>query len=526
MKVYTVRQGDSLFKIAKKIYGDGQKYRQLAAYNGMIDPNALEVGQKLRIPDASKLGELSSKSLSVWHNYSGGKIWWRVTKKGVAIKNKGVVKNSKYTKQVTEIWEQYQTPILAASKKYGVPIPAIIATIFTESSGKAKAYRYEPLFYRRYIKNQKQWKNSPYYKSPRRIAASYGLVQVMYTTAYKIGFRGKPEDLYEPEANIDAGAAYIASAYQVKNHEWDPPKIACAYNAGSVRATTKNNWGMYHHPGHLGRWIPAYNGAIEVLGAAELEQPSQPTETKPSDSSVVTLQFFFAKQNGDSWKSMIVDMFKHEEQGLGDPVAFTIRSASSLEDGDYSYDLPNIAKGRYDFVFTDAKTGSVLDDISDVVAENNPTVIDLRSDAGTSRTTPEGERQKATLRIQFTERPGRPWLPVIIDIFKYEENEFVEPKIVNLENPPQEQDGMFTYDIPDVEYGSYELEFTDAETLVVIHEITNCTINQDLVTVEVGFGEGLQSVKLLPSAPENKDEAETQSESRWEKFKAFLKKYW
>ena len=140
MKVYTVRQGDSLFKIARRFYGNGYKYTQLAAYNGLQHPNRLEVGQVLRIPEVSELERL----LQVW----------RVTPTGVEIKDRGVVKDAKYTQRVTEIWKTYQAPVLAASKKYGVPIPAIIATISTESNGNPSAYRYEPLFYRRYIKNK------------------------------------------------------------------------------------------------------------------------------------------------------------------------------------------------------------------------------------------------------------------------------------------------------------------------------------------------------------------------------------
>jgi len=46
---YTVKKGDSLWKIAKKLLGSGNKYRQIQSANGLS--NALiKVGQKLKIP--------------------------------------------------------------------------------------------------------------------------------------------------------------------------------------------------------------------------------------------------------------------------------------------------------------------------------------------------------------------------------------------------------------------------------------------------------------------------------------------
>lgn len=48
--LYTVKKGDSLWKIAAENMGNGLRYKELAAYN-QIDPKAiLRVGQKLRIP--------------------------------------------------------------------------------------------------------------------------------------------------------------------------------------------------------------------------------------------------------------------------------------------------------------------------------------------------------------------------------------------------------------------------------------------------------------------------------------------
>ncbi len=46
-KSYTVQKGDSLWTICKKFYGDGSKYKDVAAKNNIANPNFLSVGQVL-----------------------------------------------------------------------------------------------------------------------------------------------------------------------------------------------------------------------------------------------------------------------------------------------------------------------------------------------------------------------------------------------------------------------------------------------------------------------------------------------
>jgi nucleoid-associated protein YgaU len=47
---YTVQKGDTLWAIAKKYYGDGNKYTEIAKANNISNPNVISVGQKLLIP--------------------------------------------------------------------------------------------------------------------------------------------------------------------------------------------------------------------------------------------------------------------------------------------------------------------------------------------------------------------------------------------------------------------------------------------------------------------------------------------
>ena len=51
--VYTVKPGDSLSKIAKSAYDDASKYMKIFEANKdqLKDPDRIQVGQKLKVPD-------------------------------------------------------------------------------------------------------------------------------------------------------------------------------------------------------------------------------------------------------------------------------------------------------------------------------------------------------------------------------------------------------------------------------------------------------------------------------------------
>lgn len=47
---YTVVSGDSFWGIAKKVYGDGNKYPKILEYNGMTENDTIYAGDILKIP--------------------------------------------------------------------------------------------------------------------------------------------------------------------------------------------------------------------------------------------------------------------------------------------------------------------------------------------------------------------------------------------------------------------------------------------------------------------------------------------
>jgi len=78
----------------------------------------------------------------------------------------------------------YEDIINRVAQRYGVDPRLIYATIMTESAGNPNISRYEP-----HLRE-----------------SSWGLGQILESTARSLGFRGTIEDLKNPEINIDVTA--------------------------------------------------------------------------------------------------------------------------------------------------------------------------------------------------------------------------------------------------------------------------------------------------------------------------------
>lgn len=66
---YTVKEGDTLFEITQSKYGDGYKYLEVAMLNKISNPDQIEVGSKIKLPE--KL-ESKSKTYTV---KEGDSLW-------------------------------------------------------------------------------------------------------------------------------------------------------------------------------------------------------------------------------------------------------------------------------------------------------------------------------------------------------------------------------------------------------------------------------------------------------------------
>lgn len=61
---YVVQRGDTLWAIAKWVYGDGSLYGKLAAANHIANPNLIYPGQVLQLPDAEALPAAGKRTRS------------------------------------------------------------------------------------------------------------------------------------------------------------------------------------------------------------------------------------------------------------------------------------------------------------------------------------------------------------------------------------------------------------------------------------------------------------------------------
>lgn len=100
------------------------------------------------------------------------------------------------------------------------------AIVVMESAGMADAFRFEPAFYRTYLQ-----KNAHYAgQIPRRVGSSYGLMQVMFSTAEEHGYTDVPEKLFIPEIGLEYGCRCLARL--VKWSGGNVRQAVAAYNGG------------------------------------------------------------------------------------------------------------------------------------------------------------------------------------------------------------------------------------------------------------------------------------------------------
>lgn len=184
-------------------------------------------------------------------------IQWALQADGISIEGKAPERTSGEPKTVTRIWRDLRGPLVQWSTTLGVPVELIIATICTESGGNLNIKaRKEP----GYISDE---------ETPHRI--SPGIMQTLISTARAAVGSAEVDRawLEQPANSIRAGTAYIAGQWKVTH--FDPPKVACAYNAGGIyhNDAAQNRWKMRQYPigtaEHANRFVKWFNDCFEVL---------------------------------------------------------------------------------------------------------------------------------------------------------------------------------------------------------------------------------------------------------------------
>lgn len=193
------------------------------------------------------------------HRRFDGGVLWSLTKDGVSVDGKPPAGTTGKPETVIKVWNTFGDSIRRWSEAFKVPAELIIATICTESGGKPQARREEP----GYISDD---------QTPDNI--SIGLMQTLISTAQRTLNLDyvNGQWLLDPDNSIRAGTAYIA--VQSRHTLYDPPVVACAYNAGGVYFNDgeENRWRMRQFPigtgKHADRFVEWFNDCFRVFGGA------------------------------------------------------------------------------------------------------------------------------------------------------------------------------------------------------------------------------------------------------------------
>jgi soluble lytic murein transglycosylase-like protein len=100
------------------------------------------------------------------------------------------------------ISSEYDKVFCVAGKRFNVKKLLLKSLAICESSLDKNAYRYEELYWERYMKDKPEWVG----KDPKVVSASYGLCQIMFPVAVNLGFVGSAEELCDPMINVMLGA--------------------------------------------------------------------------------------------------------------------------------------------------------------------------------------------------------------------------------------------------------------------------------------------------------------------------------
>jgi len=212
-----------------------------------------------------------------WHGngFGTGTQQWKLDATGVRVREGSgadrVPRSGGDPATARNVWQRYAAPIQKCAAAYGVPLELIVATICTESGGKADCCREEP----GYVSDS---------ATPGRV--SPGLMQTLISTARAA--TGDPTldrtRLFDPETAIRAGTLYLRQQAMRRTGptNFDPPLVACAYNAGSLRPAG-NRWGLVQTLRdqklgtlHADAFVEYFNDCFAVLAEAP------PLATAPS----------------------------------------------------------------------------------------------------------------------------------------------------------------------------------------------------------------------------------------------------
>lgn len=165
--------------------------------------------------------------------------------------------------------ERFAGFIAQSANVYNVPETWIRAVILTESSGNPNAFRST---------------------SPRD--TSYGLMQLTLPTALGLGFSGDPNNLFDPETNIDLGTKLLGQLRQRFGD--DVSAVYSAYNSGGGSNYLSNS----SVAAHVNNFLNNLSSVAAQVETAIADNPGAATGGGIGIVLVLILVWYFVKQKG------------------------------------------------------------------------------------------------------------------------------------------------------------------------------------------------------------------------------------
>lgn len=190
------------------------------------------------------------------HTLRGGAVW-QLTPDGLVVDGR-LDRTRGRLVTVPRVWRDFGDAIQAAASEFQVPVELIVATLCTESGGDV---------------------NVPSRRESRG-RMSVGVMQTLIGTAREAlpGEEINEHTLRSPATSIRAGTAYIR---QQRGHTgFDPPLVACAYNAGGLYPENSeiNRWRLRQYPigtaAHADRFVQWFNDCFAAFASRAAEPPA------------------------------------------------------------------------------------------------------------------------------------------------------------------------------------------------------------------------------------------------------------
>jgi len=216
------------------------------------------------------------------HTKFPGGLKWAYDGRGVTVNDGAPMESSGKPVTCTAILGLYGREIFDAAMRHNVPPELIVMTIATETGSHRNANFTGPDTFRweAHISDYSAGPMQTLGATARGVIKKFRLAhQNPPTFANKQMPPPKSNPLYDANASIDIGTAYIASQFPATS--FDPILVAAAYNAGSIRQDSRNPWRLKTFGEHLNRSAEWFGDACALLAKLRQGQSLDTSVVKP-----------------------------------------------------------------------------------------------------------------------------------------------------------------------------------------------------------------------------------------------------